>query len=90
MLVISRDGEHGTLVVDKLPPLDEHQQYQLWLIDDGTRTSGGVFSVKEDGYASLWVGAPKALGSYKRFGITIEPEGGSPEPTGIRVLAGDL
>ncbi|HJW89673.1 MAG TPA: anti-sigma factor [Anaerolineales bacterium] len=90
LLVISRDGEHGTLVVDDLPVLDETQQYQLWLIWDGERSSGGVFSVRDDGYGSLWISAPKALDSYSAFGITIEPEGGSPQPTGVRVLAGDL
>jgi len=55
MLVISRDGEHGTLVVDGLPPLDESHQYQLWLIRNGERLSGGVFSVDARGYGSLWV-----------------------------------
>jgi len=90
MIVISRDGDHGTLVADGLPVLDEDHQYQLWLIRDGDRVSGGVFSVKEDGYVSMWVGAPDPLGSYSAFGITIEPAGGSPGPTGTKVLGGEL
>ncbi len=90
MLVISADGEHGTLVVDGLPVLDASQQYQLWLIKDGQRTSGGVFSVDEEGYGSLWISSTEPLVSYQGVGITIEPEGGSPAPTGERVLGGEL
>lgn len=90
MIVVSRDGEHGTLVVDGLPVLDEISQYQLWLIRDGQRTSGGVFSVDEEGYGNLWVSSPDPLLSYSAFGITVEPAGGSPGPTGDKVLGGEL
>jgi anti-sigma-K factor RskA len=90
MLVISQDGEHGTLIVDGLPPLAQSQQYQLWLIQDGQRTSGGVFSVDPDGYGSLWIDSPRPLVSYQGVGITVEPAGGSPGPTGERVLGGEL
>lgn len=86
IVVMSLDGEHGTLVVDRLPQLDEEQQYQLWLIKDGERTDGGLFSVSDDGYSSLWVSAPDPLRTYTDFGITIEPAGGSPGPTGAKVL----
>lgn len=90
MLVISENGEYGTLVVDSLPRLDEAHKYQLWLIQGEQRSSGGVFSVGEGGYASLWISSPQPLIAYNRFGITIEPLGGSPGPTGDRVLGGDL
>lgn len=90
VIVISTNGEHGTLVVDNLPPLQAGQQYQLWLIDNGKRTDGGVFSVDQDGYGSLWVYSPRPLVSYASFGVTIEPQGGSPGPTGPKVLGGGL
>lgn len=89
-LVISGDGEYGTLVVDGLPALDQAHQYQLWLIRDGQRTSGGVFSVNEEGYGALLISSEAPLSSYPSFGITIEPEGGSPGPTGHKVLGGSL
>lgn len=88
LLVLSLDGEYGTLVVDRLPALDRERQYQLWLLRDGQRESGGVFSVGADGYASLSVQSSQPLASYSSFGITIEPAGGSPGPTGERVLGG--
>lgn len=90
LLVVSLDGEHGTLVVDGLGPLSEEQQYQLWLIRDGQRTSGGVFSVSEEGYGSLWISSPEPLSSYSTFGITIEPAGGSLGPTGDKVMGSPL
>jgi len=90
IIVISQDGEHGTLVVDDLPDLSPEQQYQLWLIQDGKRTSGGVFSVKEGGYAAKVIYAPQPLVDYSAFGVTIEPIGGSPGPTGEKVLGGNL
>jgi len=86
LIIISADEEHGTLVVQNLPTLPEDLAYQLWLIRNGGRTSGGVFTVDEDGYRSLWVGAPNPLGSYPDFGVTIEPVDGSPGPTGPKVL----
>lgn len=89
-LIISGDGEYGTLVVDGLPALDDDRQYQLWLIRDGQRTSGGVFSVNAEGYGALVVSSLEPLSNYPSFGITIEPAGGSPGPTGDKVLGGSL
>ncbi len=89
LLVVSRDGRHGTLVVDGLPALDAVHQYQLWLIRDGERDSGGVFAVDTEGYGSLWIEAPQPLLEYSAFGITIEPAGGSAGPTGDKVLGGE-
>lgn len=90
LIVISLDGEHGTLVVDDLPDLGSEHQYQLWLIRDGERTSGGVFSVKQGGYAAKVIYAPHPLVDYGSFGVTIEPTGGSSGPTGEKVLGGNL
>jgi anti-sigma-K factor RskA len=89
-LIINQRGDYGTLVVDKLAQLDPSQQYQIWLLIDGQRTSGGIFSVNNDGYASLEIMAPLPLAQYDSVGITIEPSGGSPAPTGAKVLGGAI
>lgn len=86
VIIISEDGAHGALIVQQLPMLGEEHEYQLWLIDNGERTDGGTFSVDEDGYRSHYVSAPRPLGDYEAFGVTIEPAGGSPGPTGPQVL----
>jgi anti-sigma-K factor RskA len=89
VLILSADGQYGTLVTNDLAPLSEEQQYQLLLIEDGARTSGGVFSVSDSGYAALRVYSKQPLDAYDGFGITIEPYGGSPGPTGDKVLGAD-
>ena len=89
-VLISADGDEGALVVDGLPPLGEDQEYQLWLIRDGTRTSGAIFSTDENSYGGTRIRAPRSLLDYSAVGITIEPAGGSLQPTGPRVLGGPL
>ncbi len=86
IIIISADGEHGTLVVQNLPILPETETYQLWLRKNGQRVDGGTFNVDEDGYRAYWVQAPDPLDSYEIFGVTIEPSGGSLAPTGDKVL----
>lgn len=89
-VLVSADGGEGALVVDGLPSLGEKQQYQLWLIRDGQRTSGAVFSTDEKNYGGTRIRAPRSLLEYSAVGITVEPAGGSPQPTGTQVLAGLL
>jgi len=89
LLVISSNGNEGGLLVEDMPVLDHYHEYQLWLIDrDGQRTSGALFSVDYDGYGTAMVVSPLPLTSYTAFGVTIEPTGGSPGPTGQKVLGG--
>lgn len=88
-LMVFKNETYGTLVVENAPQLDPEHQYQLWLIRDGKRTSGGVFSVDKDGYGTLQVWAKQPLDSFPSFGVTVEPAGGSPGPTGQKVLGGE-
>lgn len=89
-LVIGQNGDYGSLVVDHLQTLDNGQQYQVWLSRDGECISAGLFSVNYEGYASLELQAPHPLILYDTVSITIEPTGGSPGPTGIKVLRGEI
>lgn len=89
-VLISADGQDGALVVDGLPPLDEDYEYQLWLIRNGERVSGAIFSTDENSYGGTRIRAPLSLLEYSAVGITVEPAGGSPQPTGERVLGGPL
>ncbi len=86
IIYISADGKNGTIIVDQLPQLGVDSQYQLWLIEDGQRSSGAVFSVDDDGYRGLQIESSQPLQDFESFGITIEPAGGSPGPTGEKVL----
>jgi anti-sigma factor RsiW len=89
-VVMGVDGLNGVLVVDKLPQLDATREYQIWLVRDATYSSGPVFSVDETGYRGVRLEAPDSLLLYSSVLITVEPVGGSPDPTGEQVLSGSL
>jgi anti-sigma-K factor RskA len=70
-----------------MPPLAANQVYQVWLQKaDGTRDSGGTFTVDARGNASVVIRAPATFSAYKSVGVTAEPTGGSPGPTTPRVV----
>jgi anti-sigma-K factor RskA len=85
-MVINPTGADGYLIVNGLPQLPRDKMYQLWLLQGNSRANGGVFRVDDRGAATMLVHAPAKLGTYNGCGITIEPDGGSPGPTGARVL----
>ena len=89
-LIMDQHGHYGTLVVDQLPALDADHQYQVWLNRPGERLSAGLLTVNYEGYGSLELSAPHALLQYDSLGITLEPFGGSPGPTGDKILGADI
>lgn len=60
---------------DKLPRLSDQQVYQLWTMTNGVAISAGVLEDIGDGAAM------PMPGERTRVAITIEPAGGSPQPT---------
>jgi anti-sigma-K factor RskA len=89
-VVMGADGGNGVLIVDKLPQLDAQREYQLWLVRDGEHTSAAVFEVDESGYRGMRIEASESLLTYGSVKVTIEPAGGSAQPTGEQVLGGSL
>ncbi len=89
-LMLIKNETSGTFAIHDAPILDTSHQYQLWLIKDGIRTSGGVFSVTSQGYGTLLIELDTPLENFQSFGITIEPIGGSTAPTGAKILGGNL
>lgn len=88
-LLVLEDGS-VELVVSDLPPLSEGEAYQFWFVQpDDVRMSGGLFSVNEDGESVVLLDMPyDSIYQFDRVGVTVEPEGGSPGPTGTNVLIG--
>jgi anti-sigma-K factor RskA len=85
------DGETTALLsVYNLAPLPRDQVYQVWLLKDDQRYSGGVFTVDSTGFG-LGVVIPAApLTEFDAIGITVEPAQGSGGPTGTHVLTGEF
>lgn len=72
-------GDDGAVfVVDGLDAAPEGRDYQLWFLDDGTPASAGVFDVSGD-VAVVETG--HSLDGVDGAAVTVEPDGGSPEPT---------
>lgn len=90
MLMVSRDHNWAILVSEGLAPSQQEMGYQVWLIKDGLRTSGGVFTVDETGYGQLFIRPPASLDEFGGIGVTVEPRAGSPGPTGNKVLDAQL
>ena len=88
--VIGQDNLHGVLVASDLPKISENKQFQLWLIKNGEKTNGGVFSTTPLGYAVMKVSSPDPLPEYQTFIVTTEPFGGSPFPSGPEMMVGNF
>ncbi|HEX6904445.1 MAG TPA: anti-sigma factor [Thermoanaerobaculia bacterium] len=71
-----------------LPDLPQDKTYQLWFIAGGKPVSAGTFSVNERGGGSLRVDRIKDVGGIQAWAVTVEPQGGVPQPTGEMVLKG--
>lgn len=77
-LVWSGELAASALIMDGLQPLPAHQVYELWYIGaDGAR-SAGTFTADA---AHTWRVLEGQMHSGDVVGVTIEPRGGSPEPT---------
>ncbi len=84
--------DKGTLVftANNLDPLPAAKVYELWLIpaNGSAPVSAGTFHPDARGYASVVMPELPSGVQAKAFGVTIEPEGGSPAPTLPIILSG--
>jgi anti-sigma-K factor RskA len=74
------------LYAKEFPVLEPDQVYQLWMTKDGERQSAGLFSVDQGGSGVLIFPINQPLDQLDSMGITTEPAGGSPGPTGPPVV----
>jgi anti-sigma-K factor RskA len=88
-LVVESGRAQARLYVTGLPPLPPDRSYQLWFARGAQpRFSGAVFRVDATGQATVVVDVPADTSAVQRVGVTEEPLGGSPGPTGRNVLGG--
>jgi anti-sigma-K factor RskA len=91
-VLLDRERNTVALVMWHLPELSEDETYQAWLIGyDGSRVSAGVFRPQPDvSYTTQPIYAKQDLSSFAGVGVTVEPAGGSEQPTGPRMFAVDF
>ena len=66
------------MVSANLPDLSPEQQYQLWGMVNGKPVDAGVFDYKN---SKLTMSFQKDISNASAFAVTVEPKGGSKEPT---------
>lgn len=86
-LTYKPETQQAVLRTANLEPLDQQSVYQLWLIHEDVPVSAGTFEVDDSGRGSLVVSSAER--GFTAVGVSIEPEGGSEQPTpGNIVLLG--
>jgi anti-sigma-K factor RskA len=84
------DNNQALLALSGLPPLSSEQTYQLWLLPaDQAPIPAGLLAVEAEPTTWLTVQLPADVQGFAAIGISIEPAGGSPAPTGPIVLLGE-
>ena len=74
----------GVITASGMDPLPENRTYQAWAVIDGKPVSLGLLEISEDGEG--YVLLDQHVTEDEPVFITIEPVGGSPTPTGAKVV----
>lgn len=85
-LIRSGGEQHLVVYVFGTPGTEGSEAYRVWLLQDGTRSSAGAFTVGESGIGLLTVPWPEPSPAFDQIGITLEPNAESSEPTGPKMF----
>lgn len=78
-VVFSREREAGVLVMNNVPPPQPGTVYQMWLVGPDGPSSAGTMDAAA--VAPSTTAVLSELGSSRTLAFTIEPAGGSTQPT---------
>jgi len=87
------ENQQALLQVSNLPEVPSGKAYQLWLIKNNKPVPSGLFSVQtgaKDSFFKIEQMADANKKSANAFAITLEPEGGSQQPTGAMYMLGNV
>ncbi len=92
LIFLEPDTHRGFFYANNLPALPAGKTYQLWIITDKSDkpASAGVFSLDHGRKGRIMLRDMPDASRIKQFAVSIEPEGGRPQPTGGIYLAGNL
>lgn len=87
-LLFNSTTNTAILITRNLPELPDDKVFQIWLINEQEdRISAGLFESQNDtNYTLIEMNGVNLIEDYVALGITIEPAGGSPGPTGSNVF----
>lgn len=89
-LLFDPEQQQAVIKSTALAALPQDQTYQLWLIDGNQPESVGLLDTSSDGRGTAEVLAQRPLSQYQAFGISIEPAGGSAQPTTTPIVVVSL
>ncbi|MBF0671977.1 MAG: anti-sigma factor [Salinibacterium sp.] len=78
-LIWSAEQARSAIMVDAMPPAPEGKTYQLWYIRAGDPIPDATFEAADEG--KTWRVLDGAMTGGDAVGVTLEPEGGSQEPS---------
>lgn len=78
-VVLSASRGEAMFLADGMDPAPHEHTYELWVIDDEGAHSAGLFDVDETGRVTQLMSGDMERAA--AIGVTVEPEGGSPQPT---------
>jgi anti-sigma-K factor RskA len=87
LVFVEPETRRGFFYANNLPSLPTGKTYQLWVITDKP-ISVGVFSIDRGHKGRLQMRNIPDARRIKKFAVSLEPEGGLPQPTGSIYLTG--
>jgi anti-sigma-K factor RskA len=81
-------GGTGYMVMTEVPPVPAGKTYQAWYIVDGQPASAGTMSAGSDG--NVVASGMQPLPGTSVIAVTVEPAGGSAQPTSDPIIVGTL
>lgn len=84
-LVWSGELGRSALVANDLPPLPDDKTYELWYLRDGEAIPAGTMTPADSG--STWRVLTGDMAAGDAVGVTVEPSGGSKQPTTKPIVA---
>lgn len=90
-VVWDKENGQALLQVANLPAVPLNKDYQLWFVVNNQPISAGVFAVNNPTNDNFFkIDRFQNDAAAGAFAITLEPEGGSPQPTGDMYMLGSL
>jgi anti-sigma-K factor RskA len=77
-------GDEVVVLADGAPAPGQDRDYQMWFIAEGDIRPAGLMERTDDG---RWWGHAAGIRSGDAVGVTVEPDGGSEQPTSDPVMA---
>jgi anti-sigma-K factor RskA len=86
---VSEADHKAVFYAANLPPLGPDKSYELWVVDgDERKIAVGLLQVNSRGEGSVMVDKLMPVGDIQGWVVTVEPAGGTQQPTGPIALAG--